>query len=138
MYAAAIRKLFRRPPPDVDLEADRRQLDADLADARRRRTEQTRERLAKTARDASAVYDRAYSAFRMHTELFPVLDSPRGSAERKEFDRLVTALEAASARNKHARDSLARHDRAPQNVRRKERGEPPRRAYSAPYSPSLE
>ena len=91
---AAIRKLLRRPPPDVDLEADRRQLDADLADARRRRTEQTRERLAKTARDARAVYDRAYSAFRIHTKLFPVLDSP-GSAERKEFDRLITAVEVA-------------------------------------------
>ena len=40
--AAAIRKLVRRRPPNVDLEAERRRLDADLADARRRRTEQTR------------------------------------------------------------------------------------------------
>ena len=135
---AAIRKLFRRPPPEVDLAADRRQLDADLTDARRRRSEQTRERLAKTARDASAAYDRAYSAFRFHREYFGVVDSPRGSAEGKEHDRLLTAVEVVSARDKHARNSLARWDRAVHNMRRKERGEPPRRTYSAPYAPSLE
>ena len=48
---ATIRKLLRRPPPDVDIEADRRRLDADLAAVRRRRTEQTRERLTKARRE---------------------------------------------------------------------------------------
>ena len=58
--AAALRTLFRRPPPQVDLDADRRRLDAELAETRRRRTEQTRQRLEQAERDARLRDDRAY------------------------------------------------------------------------------
>ena len=60
---AAIRKLLRRPRRDIDRETDRRRLDADLADARRRRTEQTRERLTKAERETKLRYKQAYAAW---------------------------------------------------------------------------
>ena len=46
--AAAIRNLFRKHRPEVDVEAERRQLEADLADARRRRASQNHQRLRAT------------------------------------------------------------------------------------------
>ena len=60
---AAIRKLLRRPRRDIDRETDRRRLDAELADARHRRTEQTRERLTKAERETKLRYKQAYAAW---------------------------------------------------------------------------
>ncbi len=71
--AAAIRKLFRKHRPEVDVEAERRQLeterrqldaerrqlDADLADARRRRAWQTRARLDKAVTRTGFAHENA-------------------------------------------------------------------------------
>ena len=124
---AAIRKLLRRPPPDVDLEADRRRLDADLA-AARRRTEQTRERLTKAVRETERRYDQAYADWSFQREW---LYSRSSREERRKVYAAGEAADAAYATYKRARDRLYRYERAVDALER------PRRASRAPYSPSL-
>ena len=123
---AAIRKLLRRPPPHVDLEADRRRLDAELTAARRRRTEQTRERLTKAVRETERRYDQAYADWSFQREWL------YRRASREERRKVYEAADAAYATHKRARDRLYRYERAVDALER------PRRASRAPYSPSLE
>ena len=127
--AAAIRTLFRRPPPQVDREAERRRLDAELAEARRRRTEQTRQRLEQAKRDASFQYDRAYNDWSVDR----VSNFSRASAEKKRKARTAgEALNAAEAAYHRADNRLHRYKRAADAVERR----PP--ADTTPYTPSLE
>lgn len=126
---AAIRKLARRSRRDIDREADRRRLDADLADARRRRTEQTRERLTKAERETKLRYKQAYAAWCFERDR---LFSWSSDEKRRKLKAAFEASDAAYATYDRADKRLRRYERAVDAVER------PRRAYHAPYSRSLE
>ena len=128
--AAALRTLFRRPPPQVDLEAGRRRLDDELAQTRRRRTEQMRQRLEQAERDARLRDDRAYHDW--FSEHVSQLTRSSDEQERKARAALK-AKEAAHAAHLRATDRLHRYKLAADAAER------PRSDYTAPpYSPSLE
>ena len=139
--AAAIRKLFPGPAPDVDLEAGRRQLDgarreleADLAEARRRRTRQTHERLREAAVTAEIRHEHA-------DEDLQYAEGRRRESRNKHTERRVNAALDAwhttariQDRTKHR---LLVYERAARTVgiELTERALP---RHSPPYSPSLE
>ena len=127
--AAAVRTLFRRPPPQVDIEAERRRLDAELTKDRRRRTEQTRQRLKRAERDADFQYDRAYNDW-SHER--PSNFSRPSDEQRRKARAAGKTVDAAYAAHQRARARLRRYERAADAVER------PRPAYTAPYTPSLE
>ncbi len=127
--AAAVRTLFRRPPPKVDLDAERRRLDAELTEARRRRTEQTRERFKRAERDAKFQYDRAYNDW---SEERPSNFSRPSDEQRRKARAAGKTVDAAIAAYQRAGARLRRYERAADAVER------PRPAYTAPYTPSLE
>ena len=130
---AAIRKLVRWPRRDIDREADRRRLDAELADARRRRTEQTREHLTKTVHDTKLRYKQAYAAWSVEDGgLVSWSSSPALDEKRRKVRAAFEASEAAYATYDRADKRLRRYERAVDAVER------PRRAYRAPFSSSLE
>ena len=127
--AAALRTLFRRPPPQVDLEAGRR-LDAELAEIRRRRTEQTRQRLEQAVRDARSRYDRAYHDWSSEC---PSKFSRPSDEQRKKARAAGKACDAAHAAHQRADARLHRYKLAADAAERARLDYTP-----PPYSPSLE
>ena len=128
--AAAIRTLFRRPPPQVDLEAERRRLDAELSQARRRRTELTRERLKRAERDAKFQYDRAYNDWSL--ERVSNFSRPSDEQRRKAPRR------GRGSRRRRRGLPPRRRSFPPLQAPAADAVERPRPAYTRPYFPSLE
>ena len=136
--AAAIRKLFRQQRPEVDveaerrqLEAERRQLEADLADARRRRAQQTHDRLSETATRTGIAHEHANDDLQYHQR------RRRASRDERTQRRAAAAHEAWNA-TRHARRRSELRLLVYENAARVVGLDLSRRSSNAPYSPSLE
>ena len=136
--ATAIRKLFRKRRPDADVEAERRQheaerhqLEADLADARRRRARQTRDRLSEAATRTGIAHRHANDDLRYHER------RRRASRDERTQRRADAAYEACIA-TRHARHRSEFRLLVYENAARTVGLDLSRRSSKAPYSPSLE
>ena len=101
--AAAIRKLFRKHRPEVapeaerrQFETERRQLEARLADARRRRARQIRDRLSEAATRTGIAHEHANDDLQYHERL-------RREARDERTQRRADAAHEAWYATRHAR-----------------------------------
>ena len=136
--AAAARELFRQHRPEVDveaargqLEADRRQSEADLADARRRRAWQTHDRLSKAATRTGIAHEHANDDLQYQER------RRRASRDERTPRRDAAAHEAWNA-TRHARHRFELRLLVYENAARAVGLDLSRRSSKAPYSPSLE
>ena len=147
--AAAIRKLFRKHRPEVDVEAERRQLeterrrldaerrqlDADLADARRRRTRQTRDRLDEAVTRTGIAHENAEHDRQYHERRRRVLRDE--STQRRAgavHEAWMTTLDA----HHRAKHRLFVYEKAIRAVSLDLSRRSSKAPSKTPYSPSLE
>ena len=147
--AAAIRNLFRKHRPEVDIEAERRQLeterrqlkaerrqlDEDLADARRRRARQTHDRLSEAVTRTGIAHENANHDLQYHER------RPRALRDERTQRHAAAAHEAwmttlhAHHRSEHRLFVYENAVRAVGLDRSRRSSNAPSKA---PYSPSLE
>ncbi len=147
--AAAIRKLFRKHRPEVDvdaerrqleterrqLDAERRQLDADLADARRQRAWQTRARLDKAVTRTGIAHENAEHDRQYHERRRRVLrDESTQRHAAAVHEAWMTTLDA----HHRAQHRLFVYEKAIRAVGLDRSRRSSNAPSNAPYSPSLE